>query len=251
MNFITDNLWLILFVVWGLPLSIYRSKFRKLVYQTDNWIINIKPVFMKELKGLFGNIFPDNVAYRKFRNFYRFYLGIYFLLFFLYFNLAADSQTKNSKHMNSTEVGSLVPSFSLKDQNGQVFNIDSVKGKHNLVIYFYPKDDSPGCTKEACSFRDQFEVFKKEDAIIIGISGQSVKSHLEFAKKHRLNYTLLSDDGNKVRKSFGVPTSFLGLLPGRVTYIVDKKGKVVFVFNSQLNAEKHIEEALRILKGLK
>jgi len=251
MNLITNNLWLILFVVWGLPLSIYRSKFRKLVYQTDNWIINIKPVFMKELKGLFGNIFPDNVVYRKFRNFYRFYLGIYFLLFFLYFNLSADSQTKNSKHMNSTEVGSLVPSFSLKDQNGQVFNIDSVKGKHNLIIYFYPKDDSPGCTKEACSFRDQFEVFKNEDAIIIGISGQSVKSHLEFAKKHRLNYTLLSDDGNKVRKSFGVPTSFLGLLPGRVTYIVDKKGKVVFVFNSQLNAEKHIEEALRILKGLK
>jgi len=251
MNFITDNLWLILFIVWGLPLSIYRSKFRKLVYQTDNWIINIKPVFMKELKGLFGNIFPDNLLYRKFRNFYRFYLGIYFLLFFLYFNLAADSQTKNSKHMNSTEVGSLVPSFSLKDQNGQIFNIDSVKGKHNLVIYFYPKDDSPGCTKEACSFRDQFEVFKNEDAIIIGISGQSVKSHLEFAKKHRLNYTLLSDDGNKVRQSFGVPTSFLGLLPGRVTYVVDKQGKVAFIFNSQLNVEKHIDEALRILKGLK
>ena len=206
---------------------------------------------MKELKGLFGNIFPDNVVYRKFRNFYRFYLGIYFLLFFLYFNLPADSQTKNSKHMNSTEVGSLVPSFSLKDQNGQYFNIESVIGKHNLVIYFYPKDDSPGCTKEACSFRDQFEVFKKEDAIIIGISGQSVKSHLEFAKKHRLNYTLLSDDGNKVRKLFGVPTSFLGLLPGRVTYIVDKQGKVVFIFNSQLNAEKHIEEALRILKEMK
>ena len=206
---------------------------------------------MKELKGLFGNIFPDNIVYRKFRNFYRFYLGIYFLLFFLYFNLPADSQTKNSKHMNSTEVGSLVPSFSLKDQNGQYFNIESVIGKHNLVIYFYPKDDSPGCTKEACSFRDQFEVFKKEDAIIIGISGQSVKSHLEFAKKHRLNYTLLSDDGNKVRKLFGVPTSFLGLLPGRVTYIVDKQGKVVFIFNSQLNAEKHIEEALRILKEMK
>jgi len=251
MNLIMNNLWLIIFVIWGLPLSIYRSKFRKLVYQTDNWIINIKPVFMKELKGLFGNIFPDNIVYRKFRNFYRFYLGIYFLLFFLYFNLPADSQTKNSKHMNSTEVGSLVPSFSLKDQNGQYFNIESVIGKHNLVIYFYPKDDSPGCTKEACSFRDQFEVFKKEDAIIIGISGQSVKSHLEFAKKHRLNYTLLSDDGNKVRKLFGVPTSFLGLLPGRVTYIVDKQGKVVFIFNSQLNAEKHIEEALRILKEMK
>ena len=251
MNFITNNIWLILFVAWGIPLSFYRSRFRKLVYQTESWLINIKPVFMKEIKGLTKNIFPGNLSYRKFRNFYRIYLGIYILLFFLYMNLNAKSQTIKSKNMNVIETGSLVPSFTLKDQNGSDFNIESVKGKKNLVIYFYPKDDSPGCTKEACSFRDQFDVFKKYDALIIGISGQSVKSHLEFAKKHRLNYTLLSDDGNKVRKSFGVPTSFLGLLPGRVTYIVNKKGKVVFVFNSQMNAQKHIEEALRILKDLK
>ena len=152
--------------------------------------------------------------------------------------------------MQVTAVGSTVPSFSLKDQNGSDFSIETVLGKKNLVIYFYPKDDTPGCTKEACSFRDQFEVFKQEDALIIGISGQSVQSHFDFAKKHRLNYTLLSDEGDKVRKLFGVPTSFLGLLPGRVTYIVNKEGKVVFVFNSQLNAGKHIEEALRILKDL-
>jgi peroxiredoxin Q/BCP len=249
MNFIYNNIWLILFFAWGLPLSFYRSKFRKMVYQTDNWIINIKPVFIKEVRGLAGNIFPDNIKYLKYRNFYRMYLGIYILLFFLYFNLNANSQT--TKNMIVTEVGSTIPTFSLKDQNGTDFNIESVRGKKNLVIYFYPKDDSPGCTKEACSFRDQFEVFKKEDAVIIGISGQSVKSHFEFAKKHRLNYTLLSDTGNKVRKEFGVPTSFLGLLPGRVTYIVNKEGKVVFVFNSQLNVDKHIEEALRILKDLK
>ena len=251
MNYITNNIWLILFLAWGLPLSIYRSKFRKLVYQTDNWIINIKPVFMKEMKGLIGNLFPDNQRYRKFRNFYRFYLGIYLLLFFLHFNLSAESQTTKPSKMIGLSVGSTVPSFSLKDQNGRVFHFDSVRGKSNLVIYFYPKDDSPGCTKEACSFRDQFEVFKKEDALIIGISGQSVKSHLEFAKKHRLNYTLLSDEGNNVRKMFGVPTSFLGLLPGRVTYVVNKEGKVVFIFNSQINTGKHIEEALRILKELK
>ena len=152
--------------------------------------------------------------------------------------------------MHITVVGSTVPTFSLKDQNGSDFSIETVLGKKNLVIYFYPKDDTPGCTKEACSFRDQFEVFKQEDALIIGISGQSVQSHFDFAKKHRLNYTLLSDEGDKVRKLFGVPTSFLGLLPGRVTYIVNKEGKVVFVFNSQLNAGKHIEEALRILKDL-
>ena len=250
MNFINNNIWLILFVAWGLPLSFYRSKFRKLVYQTDSWLINIKPVFMKEIKGLFGNIFPDNLRYKKFRNFYRFYLGVYFLLFFIYFNLPGYSQTTKSSNMETIGVGSTVPSFSLKDQNGQEFNLDSVKGKHNLVIYFYPKDDSPVCTKEACSFRDQFEVFKKQDALIIGISGQSVESHLEFAKKHQLNFTLLSDEGNKIRKLFGVPSSLLGI-PGRVTYIVNKEGKVVFVFNSQMNGEKHIEEALRILKDLK
>ncbi|MHB9142057.1 MAG: peroxiredoxin [Paludibacter sp.] len=248
MNFISNNIWLILFVAWGLPLSIYRSKFRKLVYQTDSWTINIKPVFIKEIKGLFGNIYPDNLNYKRFRNFYRFYLLIYILLFFFYFNLNTTQKTNN---MNEIVVGSTLPSFSLKDQNGQVFNIDSVKGKKNLVIYFYPKDDSPGCTKEACSFRDQFDVFKEQNALIIGISAQSVESHFEFAKKHRLNYTLLSDEGNIVRTLFGVPTNLFGLLPGRVTYVVNKEGKIIFIFNSQINAQKHIEEALRILKEMK
>ena len=250
MNFISANIWLILFLAWGLPLTIYRSKFRKLVYQTDSWIINIKPVFMKEIKGLIGNIHPDNLKYRKFRNFYRFYLAIYFLLFFFYFNFKSYSQT-TTNDMDKIGVGSTIPSFSLKDQNGKLFDINSVKGIKNLVIYFYPKDDSPGCTKEACSFRDQFEVFSQADAVIIGISGQSVQSHLDFANKYRLNYTLLSDEANEVRKLFGVPTNLLGLLPGRVTYVVNKEGKVVFVFNSQIQAQKHIDEALRIMKELK
>ena len=250
MNFIYTNIWLILFLAWGLPLTIYRSKFRKLVYQTDSWIINLKPVFMKEIRGLVGNIYPGNHKYRKFRNFYRFYLAIYFLLFFFYFNFKSYSQT-TTNDMDKIGVGSAIPSFSLKDQNGKLFDINSVKGIKNLVIYFYPKDDSPGCTKEACSFRDQFEVFSQADAVIIGISGQSVQSHLDFANKYRLNYTLLSDEGNEVRKLFDVPTNLLGLLPGRVTYVVNKEGKVVFVFNSQIQAQKHIEEALRILKELK
>ncbi|MEI6822466.1 MAG: peroxiredoxin [Bacteroidota bacterium] len=153
--------------------------------------------------------------------------------------------------MDKINVGSQIPNFSLKDQNGNLFNIDSVKGKKNLVIYFYPKDDSPGCTKEACSFRDQFEVFNEADALIIGISGQSVESHKKFAEKYRLTYTLLSDEGNAVRKQFGVPTNLLGLLPGRVTYVVDKSGKVIYLFNSQIQATKHVDEALTILKGLK
>jgi len=242
---ILENIWLILFVVWGLPLTIYRSKFRKIVYQTENWTINIKPYFGKELKALFGNLYPENRKYQKLRNFYRFYLIIYLLLFSTYLTFNKDN------HMNEIKTGSTIPAFTLPDQNGNPFDITSLIGKKNMVIYFYPKDDSPGCTAQACSFRDQFEVFSEADAVIIGISGQSVKSHKEFAEKHRLSFTLLSDEGNKIRKQFGVPTNLLGLLPGRVTYVADKSGKVIYTFNSQLQAEKHVEEALRILKGLK
>ncbi|MBP6065374.1 peroxiredoxin [Bacteroides sp.] len=235
------NLWLMLFLAWGLPLGYYRSKFRKLVYQTDRWTINIKPVFWREIKGLFGNLYPENKKYIQFRNFYLFYLLIYVVLFVIYFN---------TDTMKVVE-GSQVPSFELKNQYGELFSSDSVVGKKNLVIYFYPKDDTPGCTKEACSFRDQFAVFADADAMIIGISAQSVESHLAFAKKHRLNYLLLSDTGNQVRKLFGVPGNLFGLIPGRVTYIVDKKGEVIYIFNSQMDAEKHVDEALRILQVMK
>jgi thioredoxin-dependent peroxiredoxin len=158
---------------------------------------------------------------------------------------------KSHPEMNKIEVGSTVPQFTLADQNGTPFSISSILGKKNLVIYFYPMDDSPGCTKEACAFRDQFEVFNEADALIIGISGQSVESHKKFAEKYHLSFTLLSDEGDKVRKLFGVPVNFLGMIPGRVTYIVDKSGKVVYVFNSQTQATKHVDEALRILKELK
>lgn len=152
--------------------------------------------------------------------------------------------------MKKIDIGSKIPTFELYDQNGQLFNLEATLGQKNLVVFFYPKDDSPGCTKEACAFRDQFEVFADADAVILGISAQSVESHLAFAKKHRLNYTLLSDPGNKVRQSFGVPTSFFGLIPGRVTYVINKNGEVVYMFNSQTQAQKHVDEALRIIKAL-
>lgn len=152
--------------------------------------------------------------------------------------------------MNQIKTGDHIPSFSLPDQNGNLFDINSVVGKKNLVIYFYPKDDTPGCTKEACYFRDQFEVFKEADAIIIGISGQSVKSHKKFAEKYRLSFILLSDEGNRLRKKFGVPSNWFGLLPGRVTYVVDKTGRVIYIFNSQTQSQQHVNETLRILKEL-
>ena len=242
------NIWLILFFVWGLPLTYYRSKFRKLVYQTDSWVINIKPVFGKELRAIFGNIYPENKSYIKFRNFYRFYLVIYLILFVLYFSFKNNDQKINT--MDKIQVGSEVPVFSLPDQNGNTYSLKDVLEKKKLVIYFYPKDDTPGCTKEACYFQDMFEVFKEADAEVIGISGQSVESHKKFADKNRLTFTLLSDEGNKIRKQFGVPTNFLGLLPGRVTYVVDKTGKVIYMFNSQTEVTKHIDEALRIIQEL-
>jgi len=245
MDFISRNIWLILFVVWGLPLGFYRSKFRKIIYQTDSWLINIKPVFWKEIKGLFKNIYPDNMKYKKFRKFYSLYLFVYFILFIFYLNFHTNAQT-----MEKIDIGSTVPKFELQDQNGENFQLESILGKKNMVIYFYPKDDTPGCTKEACAFRDQFEVFKDADAVIVGISAQSVESHLNFAKKHRLNFTLLSDTENKVRKLFGVPSNLFGLISGRVTYVINKEGKVIYMFNSQTQAEKHVDEALRILQEI-
>jgi peroxiredoxin Q/BCP len=200
---------------------------------------------MKELKALFGNMYPDNLNYLKFRNFYRFYLTIYMLIFTSYLTFGKDNK------INEIKIGSSIPAFALPDQNGNLFDINSVIGKKNLVIYFYPKDDSPGCTAQACSFRDQFDVFTEAGAVIVGISGQSVKSHKMFTEKHRLSFTLLSDEDDKIRKLFGVPTNLLGMLPGRVTYIADKTGKVIYIFNSQMQATKHVDEALRILKELK
>ncbi|HVN58143.1 MAG TPA: peroxiredoxin [Bacteroidales bacterium] len=152
--------------------------------------------------------------------------------------------------MKEIKKGDKIPSFTLPDQNGNDFDLSEITGRKKMVIFFYPKDDSPGCTREACYFRDLYEVFNEAGAVIIGISGQSVSSHKKFAEKHRLSYTLLSDRGNRIRKLFGVPTNLFGLLPGRVTYIIDSEGRVVHSFNSQTQTERHVDESLRILKEL-
>ena len=137
-----------------------------------------------------------------------------------------------------------------ESRDHEIFDIKSILGRKNLIIYFYPKDDTTGCTKEACSFRDQYEDFKDNGAEVIGISSDSVNSHNKFAQKHNLSFILLSDKGSIVRKLFGVPTNFMGLIQGRVTYVIDKKGEVVHIFNSQLQTSKHIKESLEALKKL-
>ena len=121
------------------------------------------------------------------------------------------------------------------------------RGKKAVVLYFYPKDDTPGCTAESCSFRDQYEAFKDAGAEVIGVSSDSAESHARFAEKHRLPFVLLADRGGAVRKQYGVPAT-LGLLPGRVTFVIDRDGVVRHVFNSQFQATKHVAEALTALQ---
>lgn len=140
-----------------------------------------------------------------------------------------------------------MPSFSLPNEEGNTVNNTSLLGAPS-VVYFYPKDDTPGCTAEACSFRDQFAEFEEIGAQVVGISSDDVKSHNNFKKKHQLPYTLLADTSGEVRKAFGVKGTLFGLVPGRVTFIFDKDGKLIHEFSSQINVLKHVQEAVAILK---
>jgi peroxiredoxin Q/BCP len=151
--------------------------------------------------------------------------------------------------MARVKVGDKAPDFTLQSQTGENVTLSSSLGKKNVVLYFYPEDESPGCTKEACSFRDNYEYFKDLGAEVIGVNAGSTESHERFASNHNLPFILLSDKGNEVRKLCRVPST-LGLIPGRVTYVIDKQGVVRHIFSSQLQPEKHITEALEILKNL-
>jgi len=157
--------------------------------------------------------------------------------------------TVDSKRAKSVQVGDHAPDFTLPNQSGEPVRLSDFLGKTDTVLYFYPKDDTSGCTTEACSFRDSYEVFKDAGAEVIGVSSDSAESHQRFAAKNRLPFILLSDAGGALRKRYGVPTTF-GLLPGRVTYIIDKQGVVRNIFSSQFTPEKHISEALKTLQAL-
>jgi peroxiredoxin Q/BCP len=146
-------------------------------------------------------------------------------------------------------VGDKAPDFTLDSQTGENVTLSDFFGKKNVVLYFYPKDETPGCTREACTFRDSYELFTDLGAEVIGVSADTVESHKAFAEHHNLPFTLLSDLDNNVRKLYGA-TSTLGFIPGRVTFIIDKKGVVRHVFSSQLQPEKHIEEAKEVLKRI-
>ena len=151
--------------------------------------------------------------------------------------------------MKLIQVGSQAPSFRLPTADDQYVSLEDFRGKKNVVVYFYPKDFTRGCTAEACEFRDYYEQFKTMGAEVIGISGDSLKSHDAFAREHSLPFVLLSDSDGSVRKAYEVKKS-LGLIPGRVTFVIDKQGIVRHVFSSQAKATAHTAEALAVLKTL-
>jgi len=144
--------------------------------------------------------------------------------------------------------GDPAPDFSLPDATGKTVRLGDYRGRKAVVLYFYPKDDTPGCTKEACTFRDQYQDFQDAGAEVIGISSDSTESHSKFADKYRLPFVLVADPGGTVRQQYGVPAT-LGLLPGRVTFVIDREGIVRHVFNSQFQAARHVEEALTALRA--
>ncbi len=146
----------------------------------------------------------------------------------------------------TVKVGDKAPDFTLPSQMGDNVTLSEYFGKKSVVLYFYPKDESLGCTKEACTFRDNYEELANLGAEVLGVSGQSVESHKSFATHYGLPFILLADVDNKVRDLYGV-RSTMGIIPGRVTYIIDKKGIVRHVFVSQTQAQRHVEEAKKTL----
>ena len=147
------------------------------------------------------------------------------------------------------KVGDHIPYFKAKDANGKDFESSNMIGQKPVVYYFYPKDDTPGCTKEACAFRDQYEDFRDLGAEVVGISKDSVASHKDFAAKYRLPFLLLSDNNDEIRDLFGVKADLLGLIPGRSTYVSDKNGVVTMIFDS-MSGSKHMSKALDAIKKL-
>lgn len=143
----------------------------------------------------------------------------------------------------------MAPGFTLPSQDGSMVSLSQFLGKKTIVLFFYPKDESYGCTKEACSFRDNYEVFQEAGAELIGISADDQASHKSFASHHKLPFILLSDPERKVAGLYNVGKT-MGLIPGRATYVIDKKGVIRKIFSSQFNFQKHIEEAIKIVKEI-
>ncbi len=145
---------------------------------------------------------------------------------------------------------SKAPLFTLKDQDGNLFELKSLIGQKLIVLFFYPKDNTPGCTAEACSFRDNYAGFKAYNAEVIGISSDSASSHQGFKNEHKLPYKLLSDPGQQIAKLYGLKNSLFGLLKERASFVIDKNGIIRHAYSSQFFPYKHIDESLKTVQQL-
>jgi peroxiredoxin Q/BCP len=151
---------------------------------------------------------------------------------------------------SSVRAGDLAPDFERISGDGRTVRLSDYRGRSEVVLFFYPKDDSPACTAEACSFRDRYEEFLGAGSVVIGVSADPPGEHRAFADKYRLPFPLLTDADGSLRASFGVPKT-LGLIPGRVTYLIDRAGVVRHVYAAQLRPASHVREALRALKEMR
>jgi len=146
-------------------------------------------------------------------------------------------------------IGEKIPAFHLPDETGKIISSEQIFHDKFVVLFFYPKDNTSGCIKEVCAFRDSHQDFLDSGCEVVGVSGDTVASHALFADKHRLPYTLLSDINGVLRKDMRVPKKIFGLIPGRVTYIFNPKGELIHIINDMMDSERHIKEALEIIKG--
>ncbi len=147
------------------------------------------------------------------------------------------------------KVGDTVAHFIAIDSNGKMFDSLNFIGKKIIVLYFYPKDNTAICTAQACSFRDRYQEFQDLGAEVIGVSADDSASHLVFANEHKLPFTLLSDQDGAVKSIFGFQKSLFGLLPARITYVINKQGVITMIFNNLLGGQ-HIVRALEQVKKL-
>jgi len=150
------------------------------------------------------------------------------------------------------KVGDKAPDFSLPSGAGQTITLKSLRGKQ-VVLYFYPKDDTPGCTKEACSFRDEITQIEKAHAVVLGVSTDGLASHQKFSKKYSLPFALLSDEGLVVAKAYGVykqksmyGRTYWGV--ERSTFVIDERGKLTAIFR-KVKVDGHIEQVMTALKA--
>ena len=151
--------------------------------------------------------------------------------------------------MKPIQVGDRAPNFTAPTQSGATVTLADYLGKQAVVLYFYPRDNTSVCTQQACAFRDAYEQFTTAGAVVIGVSSDSSERHEAFSSSKRLPFLLISDADGKLRTLFGVP-KYLVLLPGRVTYVIDKQGIVRHIFNSMFDADAHVREALGVVQQL-